>query len=268
MKKYLRMGTVLTYDRGFVEESPIRVGISRRAFLYSLRTQIGRSMVEMLAVLAIIGILSIGSIAGYNYAINKNHANNLLDEASKMALSANLQLQMGKHPAEVDLSDFDTSPFGNVRFSNELTLLDDPVGLGIRVDGVDQAVCKALGGMNGGRISVAKWDDDALITLTPEDCEENNNALAFIVGDAAYAYGANGYVAEGEGVGGGGNGNQGGSGNNAGEGNNDNQNNPPAQTCADICTAGYCDDENCVTCPDDCISSASGKRFLARRGAR
>ena len=38
----------------------------------------GRSMVEMLGVLAIIGVLSIGGIAGYTMAMNKYKANNIV----------------------------------------------------------------------------------------------------------------------------------------------------------------------------------------------
>lgn len=37
--------------------------------------QNGRSMVEMLGVLAIIGVLSIGSIAGFRYALLRYKAN-------------------------------------------------------------------------------------------------------------------------------------------------------------------------------------------------
>ena len=47
------------------------------------RNESGRSMVEMLAVLAIIGVLSIGGVAGYGYAINKYRANELMNEAFK-----------------------------------------------------------------------------------------------------------------------------------------------------------------------------------------
>lgn len=46
-------------------------------------TQLGRSMVEMLGVLAIIGVLSIVGIAGYQKAMNKIHANELMDLAIK-----------------------------------------------------------------------------------------------------------------------------------------------------------------------------------------
>ena len=46
----------------------------------------GRSMVEMLGVLAIIGVLSIGGIAGYSMAMNRYRANEALDVANKYAV--------------------------------------------------------------------------------------------------------------------------------------------------------------------------------------
>ncbi len=48
----------------------------------------GRSMVEMLGVLAIIGVLSIGGIAGYTMAMNRYRANEIIDVASKVAVIA------------------------------------------------------------------------------------------------------------------------------------------------------------------------------------
>ncbi len=48
----------------------------------------GRSMVEMLGVLAIIGVLSIGGIAGYTMAMNRYKANEILDLASKLSVMA------------------------------------------------------------------------------------------------------------------------------------------------------------------------------------
>ena len=41
--------------------------------------QCGRSMVEMLGVLAIIGVLSVGGIAGYSKAMNKYKINKKCD---------------------------------------------------------------------------------------------------------------------------------------------------------------------------------------------
>ena len=46
----------------------------------------GRSMVEMLGVLAIIGVLSVGGIAGYSLAMRRHRANTIMDLMSKYAL--------------------------------------------------------------------------------------------------------------------------------------------------------------------------------------
>ena len=48
----------------------------------------GRSMVEMLGVLAIIGVLSVAGIAGYSMAMRKLKANNIIDLASKARIVA------------------------------------------------------------------------------------------------------------------------------------------------------------------------------------
>ena len=50
--------------------------------------QNGRSMIEMLGVLAIIGVLSIGGLAGYTMAMNRHRANQILDYVSRCAVAA------------------------------------------------------------------------------------------------------------------------------------------------------------------------------------
>ncbi len=44
----------------------------------------GRSMIEMLGVLAIVGVLSVGGIAGYSKAMNKFKANKAIDQVNMM----------------------------------------------------------------------------------------------------------------------------------------------------------------------------------------
>lgn len=51
------------------------------------KSQSGRSMVEMLGVLAIIGVLSVGGIAGYSLSMRRHRANGVVDLASKFALA-------------------------------------------------------------------------------------------------------------------------------------------------------------------------------------
>ncbi len=53
-----------------------------------MKNENGRSMVEMLGVLAIIGVLSIGGIAGYTMAMNKYKANEVIAKVSQCAILA------------------------------------------------------------------------------------------------------------------------------------------------------------------------------------
>ncbi|MBE6446831.1 MAG: hypothetical protein E7021_05470, partial [Alphaproteobacteria bacterium] len=70
------------------------------------RSQKGRSMVEMLGVLAIIGVLSVGGVYGYGVAMKKHKANQLLHEASMQAATVSAQIMSGKDPT--GLTDFGT----------------------------------------------------------------------------------------------------------------------------------------------------------------
>ena len=51
-----------------------------------MNNESGRSMVEMLGVLAIIGVLSVGGIAGYTQAMKKYKINEALNEISMAAV--------------------------------------------------------------------------------------------------------------------------------------------------------------------------------------
>ena len=53
-----------------------------------MKNEYGRSMIEMLGVLAIIGVLSIGGLAGYTMAMNRHRANQILDYVSRCAVAA------------------------------------------------------------------------------------------------------------------------------------------------------------------------------------
>ena len=55
----------------------------------------GRSMVEMLGVLAIIGVISIGAIGGYTYGMNRYRTNEILDGANNRAYTISTQDSLG-----------------------------------------------------------------------------------------------------------------------------------------------------------------------------
>ena len=56
----------------------------------------GRSMIEMLGVLAIIGVLSIGGLAGYTMAMNRYRASNLSDYVSRCVVVAQTKTMTGR----------------------------------------------------------------------------------------------------------------------------------------------------------------------------
>lgn len=61
--------------------------------------QNGRSMIEMLGVLAIIGVLSIGGLAGYTMAMNRHRANQVLDYVSRCAVIAQTKGDGSQNPS-------------------------------------------------------------------------------------------------------------------------------------------------------------------------
>ena len=69
-----------------------------------LNQESGRSMVEMLGVLAIIGVLSIGGIAGYTMAMNRYRANEVLNIASQLAVLSQTANQ-GRGGVDMGLDD-------------------------------------------------------------------------------------------------------------------------------------------------------------------
>lgn len=69
-------------------------------------TEHGRSMIEMLGVLAIIGILSLGAIAGYRLGISKHRANETVNELNRLATIIATQM----HNENVSDAIFDDVP--------------------------------------------------------------------------------------------------------------------------------------------------------------
>ena len=63
----------------------------------------GRSMVEMLGVLAVVGVLSIGGVTGYRYAVDKMNANEIINELKKRAITASQQRVLGQ---DINLAEY------------------------------------------------------------------------------------------------------------------------------------------------------------------
>jgi len=91
----------------------------------------GRSMIEMLGVLAIVGVLSVGGIAGYSKAMNKFKTNKVIDQVNMMStnirtlyssqrnyakLTNGIAISMGVIPNEM------YAPVSNGSYSSDYTI--------------------------------------------------------------------------------------------------------------------------------------------------
>ena len=133
-----------------------------------LKSQSGRSMVEMLGVLAIIGVLSVGGIAGYTLAMRRHRANGVADVVSKYALVVYGQYQQKVIDGEISpasdtnsffdqssISTFEEAGIGsfpagvsNIKFmSVELTKGVDTVHIATSFS--DKKLCQAVASIAG-----------------------------------------------------------------------------------------------------------------------
>ena len=127
------------------------------------KNESGRSMVEMLGVLAIVGVLSVGGVYGYGVAMKKHKANELLHQASMLAttISAQAMTNDGKLPQTI--TSFGNSNYGT--FSPSTTDALNGKGFSIEISNMDSAVCKQMEKMAGGMVQGASCSGTTL-TLT------------------------------------------------------------------------------------------------------
>jgi len=117
------------------------------------RSQKGRSMVEMLGVLAIVGVLSVGGLYGYGVAMKKHKANQLLHEASMQAATVSAQIMSGKDPT--GLTDFGTG--------NNITLDTNSIAgnttFKLKMAGIGKDVCEQMKNSKGGMVREVVCDE-------------------------------------------------------------------------------------------------------------
>ena len=130
--------------------------------------QNGRSMIEMLGVLAIVGVLSVAGIAGYSKAMAKYKTNKLIDQVSTVAanvrttfagqgnykgLNDGTAYSLGIYPEEIAKDcDINGAPEGDGSdclhnaFGGFITVLSNPDNdkFDVGVDGISKDACSAL----------------------------------------------------------------------------------------------------------------------------
>ena len=114
-----------------------------------MKNESGRSMVEMLGVLAIIGVLSVGGIAGYTMAMNKYRANEIAAAAAQCGMMAVAKATTGGTAVSSTdcstLMEIPNSVSGNIS-SMTVTAATDGTST-VSVQASDASVNKALKGM-------------------------------------------------------------------------------------------------------------------------
>jgi len=171
----------------------------------------GRSMIEMLGVLAIIGVLSVGGIAGYSKAMAKFRANKTIDQVQHIV--TNIRILFGSQKNYLDLGNGDattydilskanllpdemktgsanamsdyTNPYAGavdikyaLRFSNESGTGDK--AFTIKYSGIPQSACIDLASQDWNASSgtglVAFGVNDDLATTALDTCKSTNAA--------------------------------------------------------------------------------------------
>ena len=124
------------------------------------RSQKGRSMVEMLGVLAIVGVLSVGGVYGYGVAMKKHKANEALHKASLMATTVSAYAMSNDGDLPSSITDFTNSGYAT-------TLSDNGTQFKLTVAGIGFDVCTQMQNVKGGMVRDVTCDDvtgDATIT--------------------------------------------------------------------------------------------------------
>ena len=101
----------------------------------------GRSMVEILGVLAVIGVLSIGGIQGYRYAMEKHRANDIVNEVNLRTRDTWNMYQTKDLPDEEEITEW-----------ADMTQTGFPIGVyprseilfDVEVENVPNGVCKKV----------------------------------------------------------------------------------------------------------------------------
>ena len=141
--------------------------------LLAEQTESGRSMVEMLGVLAIMGILSIGGIAGYTYAMNKLRANNTITYVNMLAIAGSQQAALGRD--ELTLGEFPAKTTDGYD-ADIYRLADEPRYFDIDIAGVPRAVCTNILALT------THWRglDSVWVNDNQTTCEQDENLMSFI----------------------------------------------------------------------------------------
>ena len=127
----------------------------------------GRSMVEMLGTLAIIGVLSIGGITGYSYGMDKYRANETINDINLRGIDLVRQVSMGQAPS---LTEWETKSTAGYTFSDaQLSAEGDAYFAvsGVLFDAIRKAPATATNKTAAAKLKPEGWNWHTLKTESP-----------------------------------------------------------------------------------------------------
>ncbi len=147
------------------------------------KSELGRSMVEMLGVLALVGVLSVAAVAGYSYAITKWKANETLSEIGQRAMEESLFLMKpSTNPVlGMQLPETDFGPTSSLGYAVSAFISDvNEDYFEIVLQNVPGAVCQQL--IRDDEISIGIFVGETLASGEPSLCgtEETTPEMSFV----------------------------------------------------------------------------------------
>ncbi len=138
----------------------------------------GRSMVEMLGTLAIMGVLSVGAVAGYRYAIDKFNSNTILNEISKRAMTASQQRLVGQ---PINLNEYGAAEIQGYTVGHTNDVDGDTAFFSLSVSNVPKGICDKVI-ENKLRTATEVWLNTNTDVTDGGTCDdnENGNTIEFV----------------------------------------------------------------------------------------
>ena len=145
------------------------------------KNQMGRSMIEMLGVLAVIGVLSIGALAGFQYAMNKHRANETIHDVMLRAMNVPMIDENYLYrPEGYEWLFAGLSANGRQgTYYNMATLVSDlpEYVFKVEIPDVPKKVCRQILAMNPTDVDAIYVEGDKLTDM--EACPNDLNAMTF-----------------------------------------------------------------------------------------
>ena len=154
-------------------------------------SQSGRSMTEIIGVLILIGILSVGALAGYGWAVDKYRSNTLNHEILQRAVD--IKNQLDRRHRDVNLDKFKSVSLIGVEIGlasgddDKIGTVNGETTVGIQVKDVPGRVCQMTFDGNIGLFDI-EVEGKEFAKKTNENtsnaCSKDKNTMIFYIDDA------------------------------------------------------------------------------------